>query len=149
MVLLHSDDPTKLPLTTTKRGIDAASNVYAEVKDLMREATKNLTSFTYKWKKHEKELDTIYQNSRYVDLPTLRTMAQEVSTGQVRKFATMKRSEVKLPAPVNENRTARVSFTANKDDVAKLKKYYFDDQQVATSEVGEAAFNDALNRIKK
>ncbi len=149
LVLLHSDDPAKLPLTTTKRGIDAASNVYAEVKDLMREATKNLTSFTYKWKKHERELDSIYQNSRYVELPTLRTMAQEVSTGQVRKFATMKRSEVKLPAPVNENRTARVSFTADKDDIAKLKKHYFDDQPVATSEVGEAAFNDALSRIKK
>ena len=149
LVLLHSDDPTKLPLTTTKRGIDAASNVYAEVKDLMREATKSLTSFTYKWKKHERELDTIYQNSNYIELPALRTMAQSVSTGQVRKFTTMKRSEVKLPTPVSENSTARVSFTANKNDIAELKKHYFDDQQAATSEVGEAAFNDALKRIKK
>lgn len=149
LVLLRSDDPTKLPLTTTKRGIDAASNVYAEVKDLMREATKNLTSFTYKWKTHERELDSIYQSSRYVELPTLRSMAQEISTGQVRKFATMKRSEVKLPAPVNESKTARVSFAADKTDIATLRKHFFDDQPAANSEIGEATFKDVLGRIKK
>ena len=30
IVLLRADDPSALPLTTTKRGIDAASNVYSE-----------------------------------------------------------------------------------------------------------------------
>jgi hypothetical protein len=149
LVLLRSDDPTKLPLTTTKSGIDAAKKVYAEVQDLMREATKNLTSFTYKWKTHERELDSIYQNSRYVELPKLRSMAQEISAGQVRKFPTMKRSEVKLPAPVNESKTARVSFAADKTAIATLRKHFFDDQPAANSEVGEAAFKDVLGRVKK
>jgi hypothetical protein len=62
IVLLKSDDPKKLPLTTTKRGIDAASNVYSEAKDLMREATKNLTSFTNKWKKFPEQTEDIYKN---------------------------------------------------------------------------------------
>ena len=73
----------------------------------------------------------------------------EVSTGAVRKFASMKRSEVRLPAPVDENQTARVSFTAKKDDIAAHRKHYFDDQPASNGEVGETAFNDALGRIGK
>ena len=149
LVLMRSDDVKKLPLTTTKRGIDAASNVYAEAKDLMREATKSLTSFTNRWKRHETHLESIYQNSRYVELPSLRAVAKQASTGQIRKFPTMKRSEVKLPIPEDESRTARVSFTAAKADIETLRKYYFDDQQVGNSVVGEAAFNDALKSSQR
>lgn len=149
IVLMRSDDPKKLPLTTTKRGIDAASNVYAEAKDLMREATKNLTGFTYKWKKHEAQLEGIYKNSRYVALPELRAMAQETALTQVRKMPTMKRSTPTLPAPVNESSTARVSFLADKSHITLLSRHFFDDQVVNNAEIGAAAFKDCLDRVRK
>ena len=72
IVLLRSADPKKLPLTTTKRGIDAASNVYSQAKDLMREATKGLTSFTNKWKKFPAKLEEMYKSSAYIGLAALR-----------------------------------------------------------------------------
>jgi len=148
LVLMRSDDPKKLPLTTTKRGIDAASNIYAEAKDLMREATKHLTSFTYKWKKHERQLEGIYKNARYVDLPSLRASVETVATTTVRKIATMRRSTPSLPAPKNETTTSRVSFTAEKADIAVLSRHFFEDQVVKPGEIGEAAFNDVLKRVR-
>lgn len=148
LVLMRSDDPKKLPLTTTKRGIDAASNVYAEAKDLMREATKNLTSFTYKWKKHERQLDGIYKNARYANLSTLRSSVQETATTNIRKMAEMRRSAPNLPAPRNEKSTTRVSFTAEKSDVETLAGHFFEDRKAKPGDVGEAAFAEALRRVR-
>lgn len=148
LVLMRSDDPKKLPLTTTKRGIDASSNVYSEAKDLMREATKSLTSFTYRWKKHERQLDTIYQNSRYVGLSALKAAAPAVATTTVRKMAEMRRSVPSLPAPKNDTTTTRVSFAAEKADVEFLARHFFEGQKVKPGEVGEAAFEDVLGRVR-
>jgi hypothetical protein len=144
IVLLRSDDPKKLPLTTTKRGIDAASNVYSEVKDLMRDATKNLTSFTNKWKKFPQKLDTIYQSAQYIDLPTLRSLPAKLEMTAVRKLDGMKKFEPKYPTPPQEKTSVRVSFPALKTDVALLAKYFFDEETVKAADVGEAAFNAAV-----
>lgn len=149
LVLLNSDDPKKLPLTTTKRGIDASSNIYSEVKDLMREATKTLTGFTNKWKNHGEELGSIYKNSRYVDLPTLRERAHEVATSTLRRFSTIKRSVVNLPLPAKESSTERVSFMADTGEVKKIRVHFFEDQQATNSDVGKAAFAEVLRLIER
>ena len=53
MALMYSDDVKSLPLTTTKRGLDGSSSVYAKFLDIMRQATKRLTSFTNDYKTEE------------------------------------------------------------------------------------------------
>ncbi|PZN96914.1 MAG: ATPase [Hyphomicrobiales bacterium] len=149
VVLMRSDDPKKLPLTTTKRGIDAASSVYSEVKDLMKEATKSLTTFTNRWKKNEKQLEDIYRNSRYIDLPQMRSEAYKVATATVRKFSDVRKSDVRLPNPKNETTTASVNFTANKADIAFLAKHFFEDETVRAGLVGEAAFAECVGRYRR
>lgn len=145
IVLMRCDDPTKLPLTTTKRGIDAASNVYSEAKDLMREATKNLTSFTNRWKKFPDKLETIYRASEYVDLPKLRTMPATVPLASLRKLPTMKRYEPQYPEPAEEKTHVVVKFEAPKLDVAFLGKTYFgEDAAPKPGEVGREAFDRAV-----
>lgn len=124
IVLLRSDDPRKLPLTTTKRGIDAALNVYSEAKDLMREATKSLTSFTNKWKRFPQRLEEIYQATEYVDLPALRAMPATLTMTTSRKIEGVKRYEPKYPEPEEQKTSARVSFVALKTDVATLAEYF-------------------------
>jgi len=148
IVILRSDDPKKLPLTTTKRGIDAASNIYSEVKDLMRDTTKNLTSFTNKWKKFPQNLQDLYRASEYVDLPKLRAMAAELPMTVSRRIDGMKKYEPKYPEPVQEKTSVRVSFVAQKSDVMALAKSLFDDEKAKPGIVGEAAFNQALKAIK-
>jgi len=148
IVLLSSPDPKKLPLTTTKRGIDAASNLYSEVKDLMREATKSLTAFTNRWKKFPQRLDEIYRGSEYVELAQLRAMPASLPMAVSRKIGGMQKFEPKYPEPVQEKTSARVSFVALRDDISILAKHFFDEPKAKPGEVGEAAFKDALDRVK-
>ncbi len=149
IVLLRSKDPKQLPLTTTKRGIDAASNVYSEAKDLMREATKSLTSFTNKWKKFPDRLEGMYQQSQYVDLDTLQSSITELAMTAVRKLPEIKKFEPKYPEPEQARTSVRVSFVAEKTDVATLAKHFFGDQRAKPGEVGEQAFKVALDGVKK
>lgn len=148
IVLLRSDDPTKLPLTTTKRGIDAASNVYSEVKDLMRDATKSLTSFTNKWKRFPSKRDAMYRSSSYVSLPELRELPPKLELTASRKMSSIKKFEPKYPEPAQEKTSVRISFTAPKKDVSFLAKHFFDDETVKPGDVGEAAFKDVLKNVR-
>ena len=148
IVLLKADDPKKLPLTTTKRGIDAASNVYSEVKDLMREATKNLTSFTNRWKKFPDRLEELYRASEYIDLPTLRELPKKLEMKPSRKLEGMSKFEPTYPEPAEEKTSVKVAFTASKRDVTLLAEHFFDDAKIKPGLVGEAAFSDTVKRIK-
>jgi hypothetical protein len=46
VVVFESNDPSKLPTTTTKRGIDLSSDIYADVKIKIREGLKLFTDYT-------------------------------------------------------------------------------------------------------
>ena len=145
IVLLKCDDPRKLPLTTTKRGIDAGSIVYSEVKDLMRESTKQLTSFTNQWKKFPAKLETIYQQSEYVDLPKLRTMPSTLALSTLRKHPEMQQFRPTYPVPVEQRTHLVVRFEAPRIDVDLLAKSFFGpDQTSKPGEVGLEAFNRAV-----
>ncbi|PPE80046.1 ATP-binding protein [Kaistia algarum] len=149
IVLMKCENPKQLPLTTTKRGIDAASNVYSEAKDLMREATKSLTSFTNRWKKFPDKLESIYRASEYVDLPTLRSMPSTVALTPIRKLPTMRRYEPNYPEPVEEKTHVVVKYEAAKADVALLaKKYFGEDQSPKPGEVGKESFDRAVKSAK-
>lgn len=148
LVLLSSSNLKALPLTTTKRGIDAASPVYSQVKDLMREATKNLTSFTNKWKKFPEKLDEMYKTSEYVDLPKLRKMAKEVKLSPSRRSPGIQKYEPEYPEPDQERTSARISYVALKSDIALLARHLFEDSKVKPSVVGEQTFKDALKAAK-
>ena len=50
IVQLSCENALKLPLTTTKRGIDESSEVYSAIKGKIREGLKTFTQYTYKWK---------------------------------------------------------------------------------------------------
>lgn len=149
LVLLAADDPRTLPLTTTKRGIDGASNVYLDVKDLMRDATKTLTNFTNKWKKFPDQLETLYKKTEYVDLPALQAVAAKADMDTLRKYPDMKKFEPRLPTPPQEKTSTRVSFVAETRDVSLLARAFFDDAKTKPGIVGEEAFKRAVVEAKK
>lgn len=49
-------DPTKLPTTTTKRGLEFSSRIYQQVLNRMREGTRMFIDFTNWWKQNEGNL---------------------------------------------------------------------------------------------
>ncbi|WP_308909468.1 ATP-binding protein [Pseudokordiimonas caeni] len=144
IVLLYSTEPKKLPLTTTKRGVDASTNIYSTVKDLMKRATKQLTSFTNKWKGFPREVDSIYAASDYISLKAIRALPETVKLSTVRSSSGMKMYEPKYPLPEQEKTSRRVSFVALKTDVEELGKQYFGDPTAKPGLVGEQAFAVAL-----
>jgi hypothetical protein len=148
IVLLRSNSVKELPLTTTKRGIDAASNTYSEVKDLMREATKSLTVFANKWKRFPQKRDEIYRSSEYVDLPTLRTLSSSLPMTTSRKLDGIRKFEPKYPEPEEERTSVRVSFPALKTDVTALAVHFFDDSSVKAGVVGQTAFEEVLKSVR-
>jgi hypothetical protein len=149
IVLLHSRDPKRLPLTTTKRGIDPGSDVYLKIKDMMREATKGLTQFTNKWKKFPVNLDRLYRSAEYADLSTLRKEAITLAERPYHKIPTVKRFVPKLPTPAAEKTSARISFVALKTDVALLSMVYFGEGGAKPKDVGEEAFKRELDNNRE
>ena len=148
MVLLRSNNVRELPLTTTKRGIDAASNIYSEARELMREATKSLTVFANKWKRFPQKRDEMYRSSEYVDLSTLRTLSTSLPMTRSRKMDGIRKFEPKYPEPEQEKTSVRISFPALKTDVASLAMHFFDDTSVKPGAVGEAAFQETLKSVR-
>jgi len=142
---MRSVDPRLLPLTTTKRGVDASSDVYSKAKDLMREATKGLASFTNKWKKFPERLEELYLGSDYVDLQALR--AGPVALRAVHGMQMVSRSVPDLPVPLAIRTDDRISFAAPKEKVAFLAEVYFQDRGAKAAKVGEHAFNVEYHRL--
>ena len=108
-------------MTTTKRGIDAGTEVYSKLKDLMRVTTKTLTSFTNKWKKFPEQLDRLYGSTNYIELPELRSLAPRLQLVGVRNMDGMRKSEPKYPEPEQEKTSVRISFSALKVEVEAVR----------------------------
>lgn len=147
-IVLLSGDTKRLPVTTTKRGVDAASDVFFEVKDMMREATKALTSFTNKWKKFPKDLDEIYRGGSYIELTGLQREYAALATTSSRRYPGIKKYEPTYPVPAQERTSSRVSFVALKTEISLLSAHYFGDEKVKPGDVGFAAFCDVLEKLK-
>ena len=145
LVLLTSDNPGLLPLTTTKRGVDHGTAIYSLVKDMMREATKKLTDFTNKWRRFEGDLTTLYKTeTSLVPLSELRRRTSALPMKAWTKENTIQVFVPKLVTPPKDTSSARISFVADKLDVRKLALVYFDDEKATAKEVGERAFKEEL-----
>ncbi len=151
IVLLSSADPRALPLTTTKRGIDGASNVYLVVKDLMRSATKALTSFTNKWKQFPEERDAIYKKEGLVDLAGLKRLVSEdkIRLHTVRNSKNFAAFRPKLPVPPRQQTHSRISYLAAKTEIVTVAEYFFGDSDVANQDVGRRSFALALEKAQE
>ncbi|NEV63747.1 ATP-binding protein [Thiorhodococcus minor] len=151
IVLLYSEDPSLLPLTTTKRGIDAASSVYSVAKDMMRDATKELTKFTNRWKKFPEERNEFYKRSSKCSLTDIRNKvrSEALPLRKTRRFGEIQVFRPDLPAPPRENTDARISFLANKEEIEIVRRFFFEDQELKNEEVGKRSFAYALEGARR
>jgi hypothetical protein len=142
IVLLYADDVQKLPLTTTKRGLDGSSAVYAQALDIMREATKKLTAFTnaYKTDKVRKE---ILDDAPKRTLAELRSF-QDLRTVQKGKLEGFQVLTPELPKPARTPRKPRVSFDVTTAEVQALKDF-LEIEDGGNNDVGRAAFEFTLD----
>ena len=142
------DDPAELPTTTTKRGVDASSILYLQVKDKMREGMKLFTDYTNRWKGRTEE------SRPQFEAPSLSLLELKAKTSEVRMSATRRsipgsvQYKPELPRPLDlEPRKRRISFTKEIDEVSKVASFLFDDPKALPSDVGEKCFDLLLEEV--
>jgi hypothetical protein len=161
IVHFHSKESQKLPITTTKRGIDSSSEIYLYVKDFMREGLKIFTSYTNKWKKdlaeekrRIKSANLVSPNevfSRISDdkwkSPRQRNRTARFSILNERKYTPT------LPSPKSALsgvlKGKKVIFYKPEGDIELVSEYLFEDSNRDPSEVGSECFDKVLREAKQ
>jgi Histidine kinase-, DNA gyrase B-, and HSP90-like ATPase len=146
VVIFKSNDALKLPVTTTKRGIDQNSEIYGEVKEIMREALKHFTSFTNKWKGQTPERDAIQSKAESIDIRTATAKIPLDQWKKVNKGIGGKRYIPSLPEPAHEATSRRIQFIKPIDEISLLGEYLLDDRNAKPADVGSASFEWALKK---
>lgn len=154
VVTFESTDSMRLPLNTTKRGLDTSNTVYLTVLDYMQEGTKLFTNFTNRWKAREREADTAFKDVVQQPVRDLGSKVKEASWSPVRKIegrgdgSTARRYTPSLPQPSDEKKVRRISFSRPADEVASVAVFLFDDADRPPQEVGERCFERTLSEVE-
>ena len=164
IVHFKSTDARKLPITTTKRGIDASSELYLHVKERMREGLKVFTTYTSKWKQMPKEEKQRTKKAKsetpaamFDQVKTIDTSGPVATGGKsiwkavaptARKLDVEQRYIPNLPSPPPMAQLKRVSFNKPVEEVRLIAEYIFGDPECPASTVGEACFEEILNQAQ-
>lgn len=144
IVEFKSSIAAKLPTTTTKRGIDASSPLYLQIKNKMREGMRVFTDYTNKWKERAEEakkqikeageplsFDQIKAESIHLKLSST---TRSVPPGE------QYRPDLPLPKKLDPQ-TRRITYIKPVAEVRRVADYLFNEPDVEPSEVGERCFD--------
>jgi hypothetical protein len=148
VVEFKSANIANLPITTTKRGIDASKDIYTLVRQRMQEGLKCFTKNTNRWKGYEPELKEKFSRLKFLDLKELRKIAQKMSLTTLRGDGVQKQYKPELPEKKKITTTRRISFEKKITDIEKVSQYLFD-ENLPPDEVGEICFDRILDEAKK
>lgn len=161
IVYFNSSNPSLLPTTTSKRGIDLNSELYASVKKRMCMALKNFIDYTNKWKGKEDEEKRQSSKSKLMDVRDLIKNKNNFERFLDVKLKNVSRPNEKerdavifipdLPLPKENVVSKRISFLVEVEEYDDVAEYLFDDDAESTkpAEVGKKCFNMILNMARK
>jgi hypothetical protein len=149
IVIFESNIPGKLPMTTTKRGIDLSSPIYADIKNKMREGIKFFISYTNQWKGRNEEERIHSKATDKVSYPLLFESKDLEKRGirlQKKDGGLIFRPD--LPKPPNDKEYAIIRFSRSKDDIEIVRNFFYSDRsiEVKPSKVGENCFDFVLKK---
>lgn len=148
VVVFQSNNPSKLPLKTTKRGVDSSTQIYSIVKEKIREGIKTFTDFTNRWKKASKEDLSLYFRSEETQSAPSITLSGKVKSDE---WKNVRRDggrvfKPNLPVPKETDPVERVIFTKKKSEIIAVSEYIFEETR-PTSQVGEYCFDQILKKV--
>ncbi|PQO35879.1 ATP-binding protein [Bremerella cremea] len=152
VVFFKSNDSMKLPLNTTKRGLDMDSSIYHVVIEYMREGLKKFTSFTNAWKRHEEETSKEF---RTLSSRRITDVSSKLKAGSLKKIPRIKspvgsaqRYSPELPRPITRDRQLRICFEADRLDIETVAEFLFQDSTFERARVGERCFKLCLEKAE-
>lgn len=143
-VSFSASDASKLPVTTTKRGIDLDSALYASIKEEMKLATKTFTSFTNSWKGQSPERTAIQAAAKHVDMIRVAVQIPSEKWTDVKRPTGGKRYTPSLPLVPKRRTHARIQFTKHVDEISLVREFICEDVNATPADVGIAAFDFVL-----
>lgn len=148
IVDFRSPNTGDLPVTTTKRGIDAGKEIYTLVRQRMQEGTKLFTRNTNRWKGFEGDLKGRFERLRVLDLMALEDLWPKLSASSIRGDGLQKQFIPELPERTKLVTTRRISFTREKVAIERVSRHLFDEIR-KPGEVGEGCFDRILQETRK
>lgn len=149
VVIFNSKDAKKLPVTTTKRGVEGNSDLYLSVKNVMRDGLKQFTDFTNKWKSPSEERTAAMRGA------TSTYLAQDVGDHVDNELWKSNPGELKgrlfkpkLPKPKDIDPVKSIQFSRQLKEINEVRDY-FDDPAMSNSQVGTKCFEYVLQRARK
>lgn len=151
VVHFRSNNPIKLPVTTTKRGLDTSSTVYAEVKNKIKEGLRYFTSFTNNWKTPSEERSKLFESAIKINaLIPGQTKSPLIKLEVSKRGETAQYQIPDLPKPndaINEL-FVNISFKREKVKVQEIRDYFLDGGNKSASEVGAWCFDEIRSHIE-
>lgn len=139
IVEFRSEDTSKLPTTTTKRGIDASSTLYLRVKNKMREGMKIFTDYTNKWKSRPKGSAEYVEKCATLSLADLKSKAETLAFKKAQTLPVSKQHKPNLPVPPRR-KGLRIAFTKSEAEIAAVAEY-LGVKNMDPSDIGELCFD--------
>jgi hypothetical protein len=148
IVEFRSDSMINLPITTTKRGIDAGSDTYMSARIRMQEGLKHFTSNTNRWKGYEQDLKGRFERTKILDLREIKRLARKLPMSLLPANGNQKQYKPNLPVRKKSETTRRISFLKEMAEIEQVSQHLFGEARLP-SEVGEKCFDQVLAEAKK
>lgn len=154
IVYFKSKSPEKLPITTTKRGVDVSSPVFLKVRKHIIEGTKLFIDYTNKWKGEEliKSSNLRLEKSESASpLEVIKHFETSLATKwtNVRNRSNEKKLKPSLPIPSNHIRRKNISFAKSDVDIELVAEFLNLLDGYTRNQVGDACFDYVLEEAKK
>ena len=150
IVEFQCNDAAKLPTTTTKRGIDASSSLYLQVKNKMREGMRLFTAYTNHWKNDADESKRQIALGNPYTLDEIKKEVKTLKMNPVKSGLKGEQFKRKLPRPKPKEPTkTQIAYRKDSDDIQTVQRYLFGAQKVSPSKVGEECFDKMLKEAQQ
>jgi hypothetical protein len=137
----------KLPLTTTKHGVNQQSDVFLKVLDVMRRGTKLFTEWTNRIKPYATQKSEIFAaaNARSVSVEEIKNFvsAPKIPTGEQKASPVI--AEPILPKPKTDRKEGTINFRRPLTEIRAVSEHLFGEEDEKPSKVGERCFDQILN----
>ncbi|GGX57425.1 ATP-binding protein [Saccharospirillum salsuginis] len=150
VVEFSCNDAEKLPINTTKRGLEAGDELYLYVKDFMCEGLKIFTQHTNIWKGYKEKEKEIFDSANAASIRSVTNNIKSELWVNPKKNPNEKKFIPKLPKPKSETVVSKwIRFSKKQSDIKKVSQYLFDNDDIEPSTVGEKCFDLILEDSKE
>jgi len=149
IVVFESKSPKKLPMTTTKRGIDLSSPIYADVKNRMRDGLKIFTNYTNQWKGRKEQERMHYAGVEKISTTSL-IRGEYTQSFDYKAKHNGQLFQPTLPKPETEKNYEIIRFSRSKDEIDSVRGFFTNGDEsilMVPSKVGERCFELILDKI--